>query len=192
MMGKYNQKAVEKRFQWATCPLYFLLEDFSLDSPMLDEIQQITRKVVESEGLELVDLEFKSGRSRSLLRIFIDKAGGVTLSDCENVSRQVSALLDVKDPIRNAYILEVSSPGLDRPFKTDRDYERNRNRAVRVHLNEEPGKTTQVIGILRDFDEEDLVIDVNGESRKIAREQVIRAQQEIGFSAQPKKSHRKR
>ena len=163
-----------------------------MDSPMLDEIQQITRKVVESEGLELVDLEFKSGRSRSLLRIFIDKAGGVTLSDCENVSRQLSALLDVKDPIRNAYILEVSSPGLDRPFKTDRDYERNRNRMVRIQLNEELGKISQVVGILREFDEENLVVDVNGESKRISRERVTRAQQDLGFSAQPKKGHRKR
>jgi ribosome maturation factor RimP len=126
------------------------------------------------------------------LRIFIDKAGGVTLSDCENVSRQLSAILDVRDPIRNAYILEVSSPGLDRPFKTDRDYERNRNRTVRIQWNEEPDKTTQIVGVLREFDEENLVVDVNGESKKILREQVTRAQQDIGFSAQPKKSHRKR
>jgi ribosome maturation factor RimP len=168
------------------------LEDFPLDGPVLDEIQQITRRVVESEGLELVDVEFKSGKSRSLLRIFIDKTGGVTLTDCENVSRQLGSLLDVKDLVRSAYILEVSSPGLDRPFKTDRDYERSLNRTVRIFVTTEPGRTEQIVGRLRQVNDQELVIEVDGEPKKIRRDLVVRAQQEIAFPAQPKKSHRKR
>jgi ribosome maturation factor RimP len=163
-----------------------------LDSPMLDEIRQMARRIAESEGLDLVDLEFKSGRSRSLLRIFIDKKGGVTLSDCENVSRQMSAQLDVKDLIRSAYVLEVSSPGLDRPFRTDRDYERAINQLVRIQIRLEEAGTEQLVGKLLGFDDENLQMDVEGRSRSILRDQVIRAQQEIGFPAKPKKNHRKR
>lgn len=163
-----------------------------MDSPALDEIRQMARRVIESEGLELVDLEFKSGRSRSLLRIFIDKSGGVSLSDCESVSRQLSALLDVKDLIRSAFVLEVSSPGIDRPFKTDRDYERGLNQIVRLQVTLEPGKTEQITGKLLGFSEQDLVIEVSGNTRKILRDQVVRAQQEIEFPAKPKKDHRKR
>ncbi len=163
-----------------------------MESPALEEIQQITRRVVESESLELVDVEFKSGRSRSLLRVFIDKPGGVSLSECESISRQLSALLDVKDLIRNAYVLEVSSPGLDRPFKTDRDYERSLNRTVRIHVAPEPGRIVQLVGTLRRADERELTLEIGGESKKIQRDQVVRAQQEIGFPAQPKKSLRKR
>ena len=163
-----------------------------MDSPALDEIRQMARRVIESEGLELVDLEFKSGRSRSLLRIFIDKSGGVTLSDCESVSRQLSALLDVKDLIRSAFVLEVSSPGIDRPFKTDRDYERGLNQIVRLQVALEPGKTERIIGKLLGFSDQDLVIEVSGNTRKILRDQVVRAQQEIEVPAKPKKDHRQR
>src|SRR5205085_4155483 len=106
--------------EWATCPLSFFLGGVFLQ-PSLTEIEELTREIVESEGLELVDIEYKSGQARDLLRIFIDKNGGVTLHECEVVSHQVGALLDVKDFIRNTYVLEVSSPGIDRPFKTDRD-----------------------------------------------------------------------
>jgi ribosome maturation factor RimP len=159
---------------------------------MLDEIRQAARRMIESEGLELVDLEFKSGKSRSLLRIFIDKKGGVTLSDCENVSRQLSAFLDVKDWIRSAYVLEVSSPGLDRPFRTDRDYERAIHQLVRLQIRTDDGKTEQVVAKLLGFDDENLQIDLAGASKKILRDRVIRAQQEIGFPAKPKKNHKKR
>ena len=72
---------------------------------------------VEALGYELVDLDFRVGR-RGLLRIFIDKQNGVNLEDCELVSRQLSAYLDVEDPLPGRYVLEVSSPGLDRPLRT--------------------------------------------------------------------------
>ena len=156
-------------------------------APPLDEIRHLAQDIVESEKLELVDVEFKAGKSRSLLRIYIDKQGGVTLSECETVSRQLSAILDVKDLVKDAYILEVSSPGLDRPFKTDRDYQRNVGKLVKLQLAE--GSTT---GILKDVNDDFVVLDQNGASREIRRESIVRAQQEIELSAQPKKNQRKR
>lgn len=88
--------------------------------------------VLAGYGLELADLELKGEGRRQVLRIFIDKPGGVTLDDCAEVSRDVSALLEVEDPIEGAYTLEVSSPGLDRPLKKPRDFERHIGRLVRI------------------------------------------------------------
>jgi ribosome maturation factor RimP len=90
------------------------------------------RPGVESLGYELVGIEYQRGGRRGLLRIYIDAEAGVTVEDCERVSYQVSGVLDVEDPIPDGYTLEVSSPGLDRPLFSPRDYERFRGAAVRV------------------------------------------------------------
>jgi ribosome maturation factor RimP len=157
----------------------------------LDEIQEIAERIVESEGMELVDIEFKPGRARSLLRIYIDKEGGVTLNDCENVSRQLSAVLDVKDLLKSAYVLEVSSPGLDRPLRTDRDYRRAIGRLLKLHLMDEQGKMENVTGKLLDATEEEVIIEEAGTTRNIPRQVVKRAVQEV-ILGQPKKNRKKR
>ena len=159
--------------------------------PPLDEIRSMAQRVVEGEKLELVDVEFKPSKSRSLLRIFIDKTGGVTLEDCENVSRQMSSLLDVQDIVKSAYVLEVSSPGLDRPFKTDRDYERNIGRFVRVHFTDAEGLNQQATGTLIEVTDKDVVLrDENGENR-ISREVIRRAHQEVHMPARPGRNRKK-
>ncbi len=160
-------------------------------SEQINEVQEIARRVIESEGLELIDLEFKPGKTRSLLRIFIDKDGGVTLNDCENVSRQLGAILDVKDLLKSAYVLEVSSPGLDRPMQTDRDYHRALGRIVKVTLTDDNGKTEQVTGKLVEADDNAVTIETAGQTRKIPRDFVKRAVQEVVLG-QPKKSFKKR
>ncbi len=156
-------------------------------SPPLDEIRHLVQEIAESEKLELVDVEFKAGKSRSLLRIYIDKQGGVTLADCENVSRQLSVLLDVKDLMKNAYILEVSSPGIDRYFQTDRDYFRSIGKNVKLHVS-----TGHVTGKLMEINDEQITIERDGSLQSIPRTEVLRAQQEIGLAAQPRKEHKKR
>lgn len=99
---------------------------------LLDKIRELVEPLLQSLGLELVDLEYKpEGRDR-VLRFFIDKEGGVTLDDCAEFSREVGALLEVEDPIEAAYHLEVSSPGIDRPLKKPADYERFRGRLVKI------------------------------------------------------------
>ena len=95
-------------------------------------LEQLVQPIVDDFGLELADLEFKpEGRSMAL-RIFIDKPGGVTLDDCVAVSREVGAVLEVEDPIRSAYRLEVSSPGLDRPLKKPADFEKFAGRLAKI------------------------------------------------------------
>lgn len=160
--------------------------------PSLEEIQDIADRVLTAEGMELVDLEFKAGKSRSLLRILIDKAGGVTLSDCENISRQLSALLDVKDLVQGAYILEVSSPGVDRPFKTERDYQRSLGKLIRVSFSNDRGEMSQAVGKLARIDDRTLVLDDGGNVKEIARESVRKAQQELVFSHPKSKPGKRR
>jgi len=102
----------------------------------LDEIRQIAERVASSEGLTLVDVELKGGRMNALLRIYIDKAGGVTHGDCQRVSEQMSAILDVEDPFPGSYVLEVSSPGLDRKLVKPSDYTHFVGRRARLVLRE--------------------------------------------------------
>jgi len=159
--------------------------------PLLEEIQKLAERVVEGEGIELVEVEFKEGRSRNLLRIFIDRPGGVTLDDCESVSRQLSALLDVKDLVKDAYILEVSSPGIDRPLRTDRDYQRALNRFLKVSFTNEKGEAEQLIGKLVQLGDREITLEQNGRQRKLDRNMIRRAEQEI-MLGQPKKQGKRK
>jgi ribosome maturation factor RimP len=97
-----------------------------------EQIAELVRPVVESLGLELADVEFAGGGRHGVLRLFIDRKEGVSLHDCEEVSRQVGYLLDVEDPFPHPYTLEVSSPGLDRPLKRMADFEKYQGRKVKI------------------------------------------------------------
>ena len=99
-----------------------------------ERVKQIAGPKAEELGLELIDCEYKKEGGRRVLRIYIDKKGGVGLDDCEAVSRSVEPVLDSEDFIDEAYTFEVSSPGLDRPLKTDRDFERYQGEDVEVGL----------------------------------------------------------
>ncbi len=98
-----------------------------------DIILELAQPVVDALTFELVDVEFIKEGANWYLRVYIDKADGVAIEDCQAVSEQLSDKLDEMDPIRHSYILEVSSPG-ERPLKKDRDYERFRGEAVEVKL----------------------------------------------------------
>lgn len=108
----------------------------------------MAERVAVSEGLYLVDVELKGGRSNPLLRVYIDKTGGITHSDCQNVSEQLSAMLDVEDPFPGSYTLEVSSPGLDRELRRPGDYEHFAGRRARVILREPVDGQTVIEGRL--------------------------------------------
>lgn len=102
----------------------------------LEKIEQIVERLAEAEGFFLVDVELKGGRANPLLRVYIDKAGGISHADCQLVSEQLSAVLDVEDPFPGSYTLEVSSPGLDRQLTKAREFEHFSGRRVRVVLRE--------------------------------------------------------
>jgi ribosome maturation factor RimP len=101
-----------------------------------ERIYASVERVVASEGMTLIDVEMKGGRSNPLLRIYIDKPQGVSHEDCRLISEQISAVLDVEDPFPGSYVLEVSSPGLDRKLLKASDYEHFAGRRARVVLKE--------------------------------------------------------
>ncbi len=103
----------------------------------LEHVRQIAGRVTASQGLELVDVEFRGGGKARMLRLFIDKPGGVTHEDCAFVSREVGTILDVEDAVPGgSYTLEVSSPGLDRKLTRAADFERFAGRSIRVTSRE--------------------------------------------------------
>ena len=124
-------------------------------------------------GFELVELEYGAGRAHALLRLYIDREGGVTLDDCERVSREVSALLDLEDPIPGAYTLEVSSPGFDRVLRTRAHFGRFVGSRVFVELKEPRAGRRRYTGKLLTVDEAGIALEVD-------REQVAVGFNEIG------------
>lgn len=97
-------------------------------------IEELVQPIIDSNNFELVDIEYVKEAGEYYLRIFVDKEGGISLNECEVVSRALSEILDVKDPIKDNYYLEVSSPGLDRPLKKDKDFIRYQGRDVEIKL----------------------------------------------------------
>jgi ribosome maturation factor RimP len=102
----------------------------------LEKIRTMAERVASSEGLALVDVELKGGRANTLLRISIDKPGGISHADCQLISEQMSAMLDVEDLIPGSYTLEVSSPGLDRKLVKPSDFVHFAGRRARLVLRE--------------------------------------------------------
>lgn len=96
-----------------------------------NRVLKLVKQVSEEQGVELFDIELL-GKGKLLLRVMIDKEGGITLDDCERFSKSFEALLDVEDPIPMSYTLEVSSPGLDRPLKEMKDFEKNIGKLARI------------------------------------------------------------
>ncbi|NLJ87182.1 MAG: ribosome maturation factor RimP [Epulopiscium sp.] len=103
---------------------------------------------MEEHNFELVDVEYVKEGTNWYLRVFIDKKGGITIDDCELVSKSLEKTLDKEDPIKNSYILEVSSPGLDRPLKKDSDFERYKGRIVDIKLYKAFNKKKEYSGEL--------------------------------------------
>lgn len=99
-----------------------------------NEIEQLVLPITDANNLELVDVEYVKEGGEFFLRIYIDKEDGVSLNECELVTRTLNPILDEKDPIEDNYYLEVSSPGLDRPLKKDKDFVKYKGRDVEIKL----------------------------------------------------------
>ncbi len=103
---------------------------------VVERVTELLQPILHEQGLELVDLEYVPEGRGTALRVFIDKPGGVTLDDCAALSRELGSVLEVEDVVTSAYRLEVSSPGLDRPLKTEQDYQRFIGSLVKVKTYE--------------------------------------------------------
>ncbi len=110
------------------------------------KVREIIEPVIKDVGIGLDSIELGKMRGRFLLRVFIEKEGGVKISDCELVSREIEAVLDVEDPIPYSYTLEVSSPGLDRPLRGPEDFKRFSGKAVRIVTYDPIDKQTFFVG----------------------------------------------
>ncbi len=148
----------------------------------LERIRPLIERKIEQYGLELYDIKYIRAGSRSILRVFIDKESGVTIDDCEMVSNELSMLLDVEEFSQSPYSLEVSSPGVDRPLITTKDFSRAAGRHVKLRVQGEDQKTRTVTGKLLSCDDSRLVLEVNNRERiTIDRSTVLSGKVEVTF-----------
>jgi ribosome maturation factor RimP len=130
-----------------------------LSEETLGRLTGEVERIVSLEGMELVDVEYKCESAGWVLRVFIDRDGGVNLSDCEIVSKQIGMMLDVEDFIRNRYTLEVSSPGLNRRLRKPEDFRRFAGRLVRIKLEPSREGRKKYRGRLSGIDGDVVVLD---------------------------------
>ena len=130
------------------------------------QTEELLEPIVTGHGFELVDVEYVKEGSNWYLRAYIDKPGGIGVNDCEAVSRRLSDILDEKDYIEDSYILEVSSPGLGRPLKKEKDFARSLGEEVEVRTYRAIDRQKEFIGILKDYDKDTVTIEMEDETEK--------------------------
>jgi ribosome maturation factor RimP len=141
-----------------------------------DKLRELCRTGAEALGFEMVDVELVSGGRSPTLRVYIDSPQGITADDCADVSRQLSAIFDVEDPLPGSYILEVSSPGLDRPLTGPADYRKRVGETVKLKLRrpDETGRRN-FTGVLVEATEEQIVVEVDKERFRVPYTAIERA-----------------
>lgn len=145
-----------------------------------EEVERLVLPILEEEGMELVDIEYKMKRGRGILRLYIDKPDGVKIDDCERVSKKIDSILDKSDIIRGRYLLEVSSPGLDRPLKREKDFKRFMGRLVKVKTFSPIDNQKTFVGILKDYREGKVTLESReGKIIQIALENIAKANLEV-------------
>lgn len=128
--------------------------------------EEILLPIIEEYGFELVDVEYVKEGGTWYLRTYIDKEGGISIDDCEKVSHRLSDILDEKDYIDDTYIMEVSSPGLGRPLKKEKDFKRSLGKEVDIRTYRMIDKQKEFTGILKDYDKDTVTIELDDETLK--------------------------
>jgi len=146
-----------------------------------DRIVTIVEPILLNDGLELVGVEYRREPHGLVLRFYIDKEGGVTVDDCTRVSREVGRMLDIEDLVQASYQLEVSSPGLTRPLKTEKDFKKYQNHLIRLKTIEPIEKRRQFKGRLLRMQEEGIEIETDGEVFRIPLASIAKANLELEF-----------
>ena len=136
------------------------------------EAEALVSPIVEKYGFELVDVEYVKEGSSFYLRAYIDKPGGITVDDCETVSREFSDKLDEADFIEEAYIMEVSSPGLGRPLKKEKDFKRSIGKEVEIRTYRPIDREKEFYGVLKAYDENSVTIDCEEEERTFQKAEI--------------------
>ena len=134
--------------------------------------EELLLPIAEENDVEIYDVEYVKEGGEWYLRAYIDREDGVNIQDCENVSRKLSDRLDEEDFIEEAYILEVSSPGLGRPLKKDRHLEKSLGKEVELRLYRPQEKQKEFEGILKAYDKDSVTLEIQEEERKFAKSDI--------------------
>ncbi len=148
------------------------------NDPTRQKIVGLAEQIASDQGVELFDVELL-GKGKVLLRVFIDKEGGVTLDECERFSKAFGLLLDVENPIPGPYTLEVSSPGLDRPLRNLKDFEKNVGKSARIVTREKIDNRNFFVGTITAVHGETIALRVGETTVAIPFASIARARLEI-------------
>ena len=144
-------------------------------APVTQSVIELIEPGLLAKGLELVDVEFKKEGKNWVLRVFIDKEGGVTLEDCQKISRLAGDLIEVEEVIEPAYTMEVSSPGLNRVLKKEKDFIRFSGKKIGVQCHAPLNGRKKFTGILKDFKNQSIHLEVDGQLQTISINRVAKA-----------------
>ena len=128
--------------------------------------EELITPIIAAHNFELVDVEWVKEGANWYLRVYIDKEGGITVDDCEVINREFGDVLDEKDYISENYIFEVSSPGLDRPLKKEKDFARSIGKDVEVRLYKPVDKVKEFVGILDSYDKTTVTLELEDGEKK--------------------------
>ncbi|MEE1305299.1 MAG: ribosome maturation factor RimP [Agathobacter sp.] len=144
--------------------------------------EQMILPILERMQFELVDVEYVKEGGTWYLRAYIDKEGGITVNDCEAVAREMNELLDAEDFISESYIFEVSSPGLGRPLKKEKDYIRNMGKEVEIRTYRAINRCKEFFGILKEYDKDSVtIVDENEEIQTFQKSEIALIRQAVRF-----------
>lgn len=152
-----------------------------MSEEIVERVKELIHPILSGEGLEYVDLEYRREARGWILRLYIDKEGGVTLDDCARISREAGRVLDVENPIDSPYTLEVSSPGLTRPLKSEKDFMKYQHRTIKVKTVETVGNQRLFKGKLLRVIGEGIEIDTDGKVVHIPFQNIAKANLELEF-----------
>ena len=144
--------------------------------------ESLIMPILDRMNFELVDVEYVKEGGTWYLRAYIDKEGGITVNDCEDVAREMNVLLDEEDFIPDAYVFEVSSPGLGRPLKKEKDYLRNMDKEIEIRTYRAIDKCKEFYGLLREYDKDTVTIETEaGERVTLNKSDIALIRQAIDF-----------
>ncbi len=129
--------------------------------------EQLIQPIIDANNFELVDVEFVKEGSEWYLRVYIDKDGGITVDDCEVVSRAFNEILDREDYIQEQYIFEVSSPGLLRPLKKEKDYKRSIGKKIDIKLFKAVEKCKEFTGVLKEYNDDTITLEFDDKTQQV-------------------------
>ena len=150
-------------------------------SKVTEKVTQLAQPVAEELGLEIWDVEYVREAGQWYLRIYIDKDGGISINDCEAMSRTLDPLLDEADPIQEAYVFEVCSAGAERELKRERDFERYMGTLVEVKHYQPVNGAKSHVGKLAGYDSGAVTLDINGKTVSFEKAQVAQVRLRIEF-----------